>query len=200
MKPKFIHQIIDPQIFPLEIVIDAAYWLINRLSFRIEGDPNKEISVGIKPRFERISDRQAQVLFDDGLIDSYVTRYKWHVNSNVRRYFVHAALSLTPQETDIRALRDKHEILNPVDYQITQEADPELIVLCLDLQEQSLESLLPRLFATVQQLLSIAHFSAFGIKDGKLRFRIRPKNDFQMNELKTRLQSSFNALPRVKVF
>lgn len=200
MRPKFVHQIIDPQIFPLEIVIDTAYWLINRLNFRIEGDPNKEISVRIKPRFEWISHRQAQMLFDDGLIDSFVTRYKWHVNSNIRRYFVRAALSLTPQETDIQALRDKHEILNPVDYQIIQEADPELIVLSFDLQEHSLESLLPRLFATVQQLLSIAHFSAFGIKDGKLTFKIRPKNDFQMNELKTRLQESFNDLPCLKAF
>ena len=199
MKSMFIHQIIDPQIFPLEIVIDAAYWLINRLDFRIEGDPKKEILVHIKPRLEGMSHEQAQVLFDDELIGSFVTRYYWHVNSKIRHHFIHAALSLTPHETDIWALRDKNEILNAVNYQIVQGAYPELIVLCVDLHD-NLEPLLTRLLSMAKQLSSIAHFTSFGIKDGKLTFKVKPKNDFHMNTLKARLHKGFDALSSVNVF
>ena len=200
MKPEFIHQIIDSQVFALEVVIDAAYWLINRLAFRIEGDPNKEIWVRIKPRFEEISPKQAQILFDEKLIDSFITRYKWSANSKIRLHFIHAALSFTPNEADIWALRDKDEILNSVDYHIFQDANQESMVLSLDLQVHKLEALLPRLFSGVKPLLSIAHFTEFRVKDAKLTFRVKPKNNFQMNELKARLHSNFEALPYTNVF
>lgn len=197
MKQKFINQIIDPQVFGLEVVIDAAYELINRLAFRIEGDPNQEISVRIKPRFEEISLKQAQILFDEKLIDSSINAYKWNANSKVRLYFIHSALSLTPDEIDLWASGDGDEVLNLIDYQISPDVKQEIIVLLLALEGNQLDILLPRLLSILKLLSSIAHFTEFRVEDAKLTFKAKPKNNFPMDELEARLHQEFEDLPNI---
>lgn len=169
--------------------MDAAYWLINRLAFRIEGNPSKEIIVRIKPRFDDIPPEQAQILFDEKLVETFIATYKWRANSKVRLYFLHTALSLTPNEMNLWAEKES-ETLNLIDYQIFKE-ERQSITLGFDLHNNKLEVLLFELFSSVMRLSSIAHFSKFKLENAKLTFRAYPKNNSPISELKARVHQEF---------
>ena len=194
MKPAFILHRIDPQVFTLEVVVDTAYCLINRLDFRIEGDPNKEILVKVRSRSEKVSQDQVSSLFDEKLIESFIAACRWHANSALRLYFINSALSFTPNQVDIRELKERTESMALVDYQISQDRNRDSVVSFINLQGHKQDALLERLFIAIKPLIPIAHLTEFRIKDTKLIFKAKPKDNLQIDELEVKLHQRLEDL------
>ena len=51
---KFAIISINPKLYPLSVIYSAAYWLLDKAHVIIDGDPETEILVEIRPRVKNV--------------------------------------------------------------------------------------------------------------------------------------------------
>ena len=89
-----IKAIINSKLYPLEAVYGAAYVFLDKAYFRLDGDPEKEITVQIKSK-EKLSRKGLENLASDFLNEllNYSLRYKISKNNRkIREYIIGTAL------------------------------------------------------------------------------------------------------------
>lgn len=89
-----IKVIINSKLYPLEAVYGAAYVFLDKAYFRLDGDPEKEITVQIKSK-EKLSRKGLENLASDFLNEllNYSLRYKISKNNRkIREYIIGTAL------------------------------------------------------------------------------------------------------------
>lgn len=86
--------LVNPKLYPLEAVYGAAYVFLDKAYLRLDGNPEKEITVQIKSK-ENLDKKGLENLADDFLNEllNYSLRYRISKNNKkIREYIVGTAL------------------------------------------------------------------------------------------------------------
>ncbi|MCX8189721.1 MAG: hypothetical protein N3F05_00635 [Candidatus Diapherotrites archaeon] len=87
---------INPKVFPLEVVYAACYVLLDRAYFILDGDPQKEIKILIKPKEEALSRKKLESLalkLHDELINYAAYAIQAARNQPIREAIIKRALA-----------------------------------------------------------------------------------------------------------
>ena len=126
---------INPKIYRLEIIYSAAYAFLERAYVLIDGDPETEIIVEIKPK----NKKEINIIgneFDNELLNYATYDYYSKKNQEIRDMIVKRALATnifsyefnsTPNKSESTADTDKEDMINDEDYD--WENDPESIAI-----------------------------------------------------------------------
>lgn len=154
MENSWIRVVLDPKIFPVEIVLNAAYMLLNKFTFRIEGDPESAIVVRLRPLDSHLVENM-EYLLNRALIRASINAYQMEQTAEIRHYFLKASLSFEGTDLDFASVLEqkKSEVpLEPVQYSIVSDLSGELIHVSVNIGKNHLERLLLSLFYVVERL------------------------------------------------
>jgi His-Xaa-Ser system protein HxsD len=90
---KFAIISINPKLYPLSVIYSAAYWLLDKAHVIIDGDPETEILVEIRPRVKNVDLKELGYKFNDELINYAVYTVQATRNKKLREMIVENALS-----------------------------------------------------------------------------------------------------------
>ncbi|MEM4598483.1 MAG: hypothetical protein QW400_02230 [Candidatus Diapherotrites archaeon] len=94
---------VNPKVFPLEVVYAACYVLMDKAYFILDGDPQKEIKVFIKPKEEKASKKQLESLalkLHDELINYATYAVQAARNQPIREAIIRRALATNLSEAE----------------------------------------------------------------------------------------------------
>jgi len=83
---------INPKLYPLSVIYSAAYWLLDRVHVIIDGDPETEILVEIRPKDKKVDLKEIGYEFNDELINYSVYTVQATRNKRLREMIVEKAL------------------------------------------------------------------------------------------------------------
>jgi His-Xaa-Ser system protein HxsD len=85
---------VNPKMYPLSVIYSAAYWLLDRVHVLIDGDPETEVLVEIRPKKEQKVDlKEIGYEFNDELINYSVYTVQATRNKKLREMIVENALA-----------------------------------------------------------------------------------------------------------
>ena len=85
---------VNPKMYPLSVIYSAAYWLLDRVHVLIDGDPETEVLVEIRPKKEQKVDlKKIGYEFNDELINYSVYTVQATRNKKLREMIVENALA-----------------------------------------------------------------------------------------------------------
>lgn len=86
---------INPKLYPLSVIYSAAYWLLDRVHVIIDGDPDTEILVEIRPKkdLKEIDLKEIGYEFNDELINYSVYTVQATRNKRLREVIIEHALA-----------------------------------------------------------------------------------------------------------
>ncbi|MBU0471413.1 MAG: His-Xaa-Ser system protein HxsD [Nanoarchaeota archaeon] len=85
---------VNPKLYPLSVIYSAAYWLLDRVHVIIDGDPDTEILVEIRPKKElKVDLKEIGYEFNDELINYSVYTVQATRNKKLREMIVENALA-----------------------------------------------------------------------------------------------------------
>lgn len=82
---------LSPKIYPIDVVLSAAYSMMDRAYIIIDGDPGSRITVSLKPR-EGKATAQLAYAFNDELINYSVYKRQSEKNASLRELMLKRAL------------------------------------------------------------------------------------------------------------
>lgn len=82
---------LNPKIYPLDVVYSAAYVFLDKAFISFDGDPEKEVTVNIRPRKDQDPEKIADQ-FKNELINYLEYRVNFQRNKEVRDMIVQKAL------------------------------------------------------------------------------------------------------------
>jgi len=177
LKSDWTQVVLDPQIFPVPIVLNAAYMLLSRFAFRIEGDPESTITVRLRP-LDSHSVEDAEYLLNRALIRASINAYQMAQTAEIRRYFLKASLSFEGAERDFESVlrqREPEPPLEPVRYSVVPDLSGKLIHVSIELGTNRLNCLLLSLFYVAEGLSDECWFVIREVKDGRIIAHVKPK-------------------------
>ena len=178
LKKSWIQVVLDPQIFPVTIVLNAAYMLLNKFSFRIEGDPESAIAVRLRPLDSHLTE-DAEYLLNRALMRASINAYQMEQTAEIRHYFLKASLSFEETDRDFASVLEQKEPevpLEPVQYSVVTDLSGELIRISVDLGKNHLERLLLSLFYVAERLNDECWLVIREVKDGCIIGEVKPKH------------------------
>jgi His-Xaa-Ser system protein HxsD len=90
---------INPKIYPLEVIYSATYMLLDKAFIVIDGDPNKEIIIKIKPKNDNKQEDLVNELNNE-LINYSVYKTQSEKNKDIRQTLIQRALLTNGFEDD----------------------------------------------------------------------------------------------------
>ena len=177
VKKSWIQVVLDPQIFPVTIVLNAAYMLLNKFSFRIEGDPESAIEVRLRPLDPHLAEH-AEYLLNRALMRASINAYQVAQTAEIHRYFLKASLSFEGGDRDFDSVleqRGSEVPLESVGYSLVTDLSEELIRVSVDIGKNHLEQLLLSLFYVGERLDDECWFVIREVKDGCITGELKPK-------------------------
>ena len=154
MENSWIRVVLDPKIFPVPIVLNAAYMLLNRFTFRIEGDPESAIVVRLRPLDSHLAEN-TEYLLNRALIRASINAYQMEETAEVRHYFLKASLSFEGTDRDFASILEQKKLempLEPLEYSMVSDLSGELVHVSVDIGGNHLKRLLLSLFYVVERL------------------------------------------------
>ncbi len=179
MEKTWSQVVLDPKIFPVEIVLNAAYMLLNKFTFRIEGDPESAIVVRLRPLDSHLVENM-EYLLNRALIRASINAYQMEQTAEIRHYFLKASLSFEGTDLDFASVLEqkKSEVpLEPVQYSIVSDLSGELIHVSVDIGRNHLKRLLLSLFYVVERLNDECWLILREVKDGCIVAYAKPRCD-----------------------
>lgn len=190
--------VIDTRLFSLNTILGTAYELLNEFFFKIDGNPDDEIIVTLKPRKNGLSVEEAEERFNEALIDYTFNEYNLKAKSNIRRYFTQSALSFEPHGIDLWSLLQQQELgeLENVDYYVSSGDQKDTINIVVNLGGNTLESVLIRVLFVSQRLRKYCRFHVKRVKDKDIIAHIKVRNgsvESIMNKVNSELENAFSS-------
>lgn len=170
----------DPWLFPLNIVLLAAYTVLNKLAFRISGDPEEEIIVRLTPQVD-LSLESAESLFYEKLVVVTINEHKWHINTDLRSYLFNAAIAfdpsrLEPPQTLLKKEPDKFP--QHLDYNITVSEDDGTLCLVVDVGDNDIDFVRFRLFQIIEKLKKGCRFRFKTFQRQRIDIILKPTSPY----------------------
>lgn len=185
----------DPQLFPLDIVLFTAHELLTQLAIRIEGDPESHLQVRITRRHTDIPLNNWKLLFQQKLVEVSLKQSLWQQKTDVREYLIASAVSYDASMLDVpqNLLKEKKDKLIEV---ITYKIDVVDNHLDLSIGIGKNEFTLVRLkvFQISDRLKQICYFFPVRLENGHILCNSYPKKDRDMSAFKKRVCEEFDNL------
>lgn len=188
MNEQFVKIFVNPKVFPLHTVFSASYALLGQLSIRIEGDPQKEIIVRLKPKDSTESAEHVKEIFNEKLMDCALDEYRSMATSDIRHYFIKAALSFdADDEIDLWSSQSsEEEYLENISYHISPY-EGRVMELSIDAKQRK-DYLLPRIFSIAKRLRADCSFEVKEVRDDIVICRLKLKNGCDLEVLNEKLE------------
>ena len=177
MEKSWTQVVLDPQVFPVTIVLNAAYMLLNRFSIRIEGDPESAIMVRLRP-IDPHSAEDSEYILNRALMRASINAYQMARTAEVRQYFLKSALSFEESERDFASILEQmkpESPLEPVKYSVVPDLSRELIHISIELGKNHINPLLLSLFYVAERLNDECWLVIREVKDGCIIGNAKPK-------------------------
>jgi len=86
---------VNPKLYPLSVIYSAAYWLLDRVHVIIDGDPDTEVLIEIRPKDkeQKVDLKEIGYEFNDELINYSVYTVQATRNKKLREMIVENALA-----------------------------------------------------------------------------------------------------------
>lgn len=125
-KAGFVLVSLNPKIYPLDIVYSAAYAMIDKVWVIIDGHPEEEIFVELKPK-QKMSLEELGRLFNEELLNYAFYKTMAQQNKEVREAIIKRAFLTNTQEMqpsqDIRKTEAEREELSYMDDQVDERGE-----------------------------------------------------------------------------
>lgn len=177
MEKSWTQIVLDPQIFPVTIVLNAAYMLLNRFSIRIEGDPESAIMVRLRP-MDPHSTEDSEYILNRALVRTSINAYQMARTAEMRHYFLKASLSFEEPESDFASILERMEPEPPLEhvkYSVVPDLSEELIHISIELGKNHINPLLLSLFYVAERLNDECWLVIRKVKDGCITGSAKPK-------------------------
>ncbi|MDE0017868.1 MAG: hypothetical protein OXU51_16920 [Candidatus Poribacteria bacterium] len=169
--------VLDPQIFPVTIVLNAAYMLLNKFSFRIEGDPESAIVVRLRS-IDSHPTEDLEYILNKALMRASINAYQMARTAEVRHYFLKASLSFEESNHGFESVLKQREsecLLEPVKYTVGTDLSGKLIRISVDIGKNHPNRLLLPLFYIAEKLTDDCWMVIRRVKDGHIIGEAKPK-------------------------
>ena len=196
MKKSWTEVVLDPQIFPVTIVLNAVYMLLNRFSFRIEGDPESAIMVRLRSK-DPHSDADLEYILNRALIRASINAYQMARTAKVRHYFLKSSLSFEEAERDFASILEQMEPEPPLEhvkYSVASDRSKGLIHISIELGQNHINPLLLSLFYVAERLNGECWLVIREVKDGCIIGEAKPKR-CTLDTMILKLEEELTQLP-----
>ncbi len=193
---RWIAVTLDPRLFPLHIVFFAAHELLTELVIRIQGDPEKQLSVRLTPRRTDMPVDYSALLFQQKLIEVSLKENRWHQKADIREYLLASAIAYDRRTLDtgpnlINEQKDK--LLEVLTYQINT-TEGNHINLSIGIGRNKFDFVRLKLFQISNRLKQLCYFFPIRLENGYILCSSYPKNGADMSIFEKRMSQELNNL------
>lgn len=193
---KWVTVTLDPQLFPLHIVLFTAHELLTELAIRIQGDPENQLQVSITSRHTDMPLDYWELIFQQKLIEVSLKENRWHQKADIREYLIASAISYDRRTLDtgpnlINEQKDK--LLEVLTYQINTTEDDH-INLSIGMGRNKLDFVRLKLFQISNRLKQLCYFFPIRLENGYILCSSYPKNGADMSIFKKRMSQELSNL------
>lgn len=187
LKRKWITISLDPQLFPLDIILFTAHELLTQLAIRIEGDPESQLQVRITRRHTDIPLNDWKLLFQQKLIEVSLKESRWQQKADVREYLLAAAISYDASMLDVprNLLKErKDKLIEAITYKI--DAVDNRLDISIGIGKNEFTLVRFKIFQVSDSLKQNCYFFSMRLENGHILCSSYPK-DWDMSTLKRRI-------------
>lgn len=109
---------VNPEVYPIDLVYEAAYSIMDRAYIILDGSPSETIYVMLRPRTFKGELLELGQIFYDELVSAAYYTVQLVRNKEIRDALIS---SLTPQDVPVKPVESTQEIAIPEDKDFTQE-------------------------------------------------------------------------------
>ncbi|MCY3721519.1 MAG: hypothetical protein OXG97_04810 [Candidatus Poribacteria bacterium] len=186
---KWIMISLDPQLFPLDVVLFTAHELLTQLAIRIEGNPENQLQVRIAQRHTDIPLGDWELLFQQKLIEVSLKESRWHQKTDIREYLLAAAVSYDAgilDDVPQNLLKEKKDkLIEAIKYEVGVVNDRLELSIGIGKNEFALVRL--RIFQVSNTLKQICYFFPIRLENGHILCSSYSKVGRDMSALKKRI-------------
>lgn len=182
---------LDPKLYPLNIVLLAAYGLVSKkLPIRIEGDPNEQLQVRLGGGHQETSVDERRQRFQQKLMEVSLKEHQWEQTADVREYLLTAAISYDAAMVDpppnLLHQEVEEKCLEKLTYTLTEDKTGNLLCL-IDIGRVGLTQVLPEILQVADELKGICHFFPQGVEGTQILCEIVPINRTEIPIVRSRI-------------
>ena len=189
LKRKWVSISLDPQLFPLDIILFTAHELLTQLAIRIEGDPEEQLQVRIARRHTNIPLNDWKLLFQRKLVEVSVKERRWQQKADIREYLLAAAVSYNASMLDDvpqNLLKErKDRLIEAITYKI--DAVNSRLDLSIGVGKNEFTFVRLKIFQVSDALKQICYFFPIRLENGHILCSSYPKVGGDMSALKKRI-------------
>ena len=194
---KWVAISLDPQLFPLDIILFTAHELLTQLVIRIEGDPEKQLQVRIAQRHTDIPLEDWVLLFRQKLVEVSLKENRWQQKADVREYLLASAISYDAGMLDLASnllTEQKDKLVEAVNYEI--DAVNNRLDLSIGIGKNEFTLVRLKVFQVSNRLKRVCYFFPIRLKNGHILCSSYPKTDRDMPTLEKRIYEELDNLNR----
>ena len=195
---KWVPISLDPQLFPLDIILFTAHELLTQLAIRIEGDPEEQLQVRIARRHTNIPLNDWKLLFQQKLVEVSVKECRWQQKADIREYLLAAAVSYDASMLDdvpqnlLKERKDK--LIEAITYKI--DVVDSRLDLSIRIGKNEFTLVRLKVFQVSNALKQICYFFPIRLENGCILCSSYPKVGGDMSVLKKRIRQELDNLNR----
>lgn len=192
LKREWLEILLDPRLFPLDIVLLSAYELLTKLAIRIEGEPAKQLQVRIARRHAGIPLCEWGLLFQQKLMEVSLKEHRWGQKAGVREYLLAAAISYdarmaNPPKDLLKESEEK--LIEKLTYSVNSTATGlELVV---KIGENGLSLARSKIFRAANRLTPACYLLPQRVESERIVCSVRPKKNYDVPSLKKQICNEF---------
>ena len=182
---------LDPKLYPLNIVLLAAYELISKkLAIRIEGNSREHIQVRLSPGHQEASFDEWGQLFQQKLMEVTLKEHQWEQKADIREYLLAAAISydaaMADPPPDLLHRDEEERCVEKLTYTLTEGKTGNLLCL-IDIGRVGLTQVLPKILRVVDELKGICHFFPQSVEGTQILCEVVPINGTEIPTVRSRI-------------
>ena len=192
---------LDPKLYPLNIVLLAAYELISkRLAIRIEGNSGEHIQVRLSFGGQEASFDEWGQLFQQKLMEVTLKEHQWEQKADVREYLLAAAISydeaLVDPPPDLLDRNEEERCVRKLTFTLTEAKIGNLLCL-IDIGRVGLAQVLPKILQVADELKEICHFFPQSVEGTQILCEVVPINRTEIPAVKNIICAELDSLSRL---
>ena len=197
---KWVTISVDPKLYPLNIILLAAYELISkRLAIRIEGNSGEHIQVRLSGGHQETYADEWGQLFQQKLMEVTLKEHQWAQKADVREYLLAAAISydaaMADPPPDLLYRDEEDKCVEKLTYTLTEDKTGNLLCL-IDIGAVGLTQILPKILQVVDELKKICHFFPQSVEGTQILCEVVPINRTEIATMRSRICVALESLNR----
>ena len=189
---------LDPKLYPLNIVLLAAYELISKkLAIRIKGNSGEHIQVRLSFGGQEASADEWGQLFQQKLMEVILKEHQWGQKADVREYLLAAAISydaaMADPPPDLLCRGEEAKCVGKLTFTLTEDKTGNLLCL-IDIGRVGLTQALPEILQVADELKGICHFFPQSVEGTQILCEVVPINRTEIPTVRSRICAELKSL------